>query len=493
MVPKNNSVKESLRNTGLVGGSQVVTILIGLVRTKFIAILLGPSGIGLIQLFTSTIALVQSISGFGIGFSGIKDISESIGSGNQNDAAKTILSIKRWSFITGLTGVIVTLILSKKLSQWTFGKDDYWIEMSILSVTVLLSNISAAYGAVVRGARQMKYFAKISIFNSLFGSLIAIIIYFFYGKDGIVPVIILMAIVNLIVNYFYSNKIVFPKVIVSYKSSFTKGLDMVKLGLFTVLTGFLAQLSLYYARVSININLGSEEVGYYAVATTLAVTYMSLIFTAMSADYFPKLSSINKDNTELNRAVIEQTKIVLLLGTPLILGMYTFSEFLISLLYTSEFKAALPLLLWMLLSVFLRLIGFPIGYVFLAKGKGKIFVFTQTLWNFIFVVLVFLGWKYKGDLVGVGMAFTASYAIGVLINIMLIKKLTFLQYDSKTIFYIIFFSLITLGYFYLSMEFSNSYVLFFKVIGLVSLIIYSYGQIQLLLNMNILEFIKSKF
>ncbi len=488
-----NSVKQSLKNTGLVGGSQVITIIIGLVRTKFIAVLLGPSGIGLIQLFTSTISLVQSISGFGIGFSGIKDISESISSGNSENTAKTFLSIKRWSLFTALIGVIATVLLSKKLSILTFGNGDYWIEISILSITVLLTNISAGYGALIRGARQMNYFARISIFNALFGALIAIFLYFFFGERGIVPVLISVGIINLILNYFYANKIILPKVTVSFTSSYKKGLDMVKLGLFTVITGFMAQLSLYYARVSININLGSEEVGYYAVATTLAVTYMSLIFTAMSADYFPKLSAINNDNKALNVAVLEQTKIILLLGTPLIITMFTFSEFIISILYTDEFKAAMPLLLWMLLSVFLRLIGFPIGYVFLAKGKSKIFVFTQTIWNVLFVVLVYLGWKFQGALVGVGVAFTASYAIGVMINIFLIKRITMLKYDRKTFYYIIIFSIITMIYFCASQYFHDYYSLTFKIAGLISLLIYNYKQLESLLEINIFDALKSRF
>lgn len=488
-----NTAKETLKNTGIVGGSQLITIFIRVIRTKFIAILLGPSGIGLIQLLTATIDLIKSISNLGIGFSGVRDIAESFGAGNEEKIAKTIITLKRWSWVTGVLGVILTVLFSKRLSVWTFGNEEYTLEIAILSSTIYLGNIAAGYGAVIRGARRMSDFARISIFNAFIGSIIAIIIYYLYGVRGIVPVLLITGIVNLLLNIFFSRKIKYPTVKISYRKSFANGIDMVKLGVFTVITGFISQLSLYYVRVSINDNLGQEFVGYYTVATTLAVSYLGMIFTAMSADYFPKVSAINRDNKALNNAIIEQTKILLLLGTPLIVAMFTFSEYLIHLLYSKEFIMANPLLMWMLLSVFLRLIGFPIGFVFLAKGKGKIFIFTQSLWNIIFVGFVYSFWHWKGDLEGVGVAFTMAYIIGVLVNIIIIKRLTALRYDKETLYYITVFSIITTLYFlvfYLSRD--NWVILMLKIVGLVLLSIYSFKKIEDLIGTNIISLLKKK-
>ena len=488
-----NTAKETLKNTGLVGGSQVITILIGIIRTKVVAILLGPAGIGVIQLLSTSISLVSSISSLGLGFSGVRDISENIGEGDTNKTAKTITTLKRWVWFSGLLGMLIAILLSKQLSRWSFGEDAYWVEISILSVTIILNNISSSYAAIIRGARRMLDFAKVSVVSSLLTTLIAIPIYYFFRQEGIVSVLILASLISLVLSMLFSRKISFPKVTITLKESFFGGLDMVQLGIFTVFTGFITQATLYYVRTSISDKLGLESVGYYTVATTLAVTYMGLIFTAMSTDYFPKLSAINKDDKAINKAVIEQTKIVLLLGTPLIVGMYTFSEFIIRVLYTSEFTAALPLLMWMLLSVFIRLIGFPIGFVFLAKGKKKIFFFTQSLWNVIFLVLVLISWKYKSDLEGVGIAFTTAYIIGVIVNIIIIKKLTQLKYDTESIRYIFIFSLIMILYFYISYYHSGWYIFTAKIIGVLLLSTYSYKQIEKLVELDLLELIKIQF
>ncbi len=486
------SSRTTLKNTGLVGGSQVISILIGIIKTKIVAILLGPGGIGLIQLFTSTITLVKSISGLGLGFSGVRDVSESIGTGDKERISKTVITLKRWSWVTGLLGVILTIIFSKQLSQWTFGSEDYWIHLSVLSITIIFSNIAASHGAIIRGARRIGDFIKISLWSAFIGAVVSVIIYYFFREKGIVPALISIGLITMVVNIVYSRNVKLVKTKIEFKESFFYGLGMVKLGVFTVLTGFITQLSLYYVRISINDNLGLDSVGYYAVATTLTVTYMGLIFTAMSADYFPKLSAINKDNNAINEAVLEQTKILLLLGTPLIIAMFTFSKYIIGILYTSEFIAALPLLMWMLLSVFLKFIGFPIGYVFLAKGKSKIFIFTQTLWNVIFLILVYFSWKFLDNLAGIGVAFVLAGILGTFVNIFIIKQLTRLTYDRNTIKYIVIFLFFTILYFLVSFNFDGYIVLGLKILGLGALTYYCFKEMEKLIDIDILSLIRSK-
>ena len=64
-----------LRYTGLFGGVQGLNILIGIVRNKLVAMILGPNGMGLISLFNSTIKLVSDSTSFGISMSAVRNIS----------------------------------------------------------------------------------------------------------------------------------------------------------------------------------------------------------------------------------------------------------------------------------------------------------------------------------------------------------------------------------------------------------------------------------
>lgn len=52
--------KDSLKATSLFGGVQIINILILLVKSKIVAMLLGPSGMGIYGLFTQTEAMIRS-------------------------------------------------------------------------------------------------------------------------------------------------------------------------------------------------------------------------------------------------------------------------------------------------------------------------------------------------------------------------------------------------------------------------------------------------
>ena len=60
------SYRQIMKATSLFGGVQVFQIIIAVVRSKFVAILLGPSGMGIVGLLTSTTGLVAGtpISGW---------------------------------------------------------------------------------------------------------------------------------------------------------------------------------------------------------------------------------------------------------------------------------------------------------------------------------------------------------------------------------------------------------------------------------------------
>ena len=64
-----------LKYTGLFGGMQGISILVGIIRTKLVAMILGPNGVGLMSLFNSTIRLLGDASQLGLPVSGIRKIS----------------------------------------------------------------------------------------------------------------------------------------------------------------------------------------------------------------------------------------------------------------------------------------------------------------------------------------------------------------------------------------------------------------------------------
>ena len=50
----------------VIGSAQVVNILISIIRIKVLAVMLGPSGVGLLSIYTSLLEMVKQTAGLGI-------------------------------------------------------------------------------------------------------------------------------------------------------------------------------------------------------------------------------------------------------------------------------------------------------------------------------------------------------------------------------------------------------------------------------------------
>ena len=63
-----------LKYTGLFGGVQGLTMLMGVARNKLVALLIGPAGLGFINMYNSVAGLIHQSTNLGLGFSAVKHI-----------------------------------------------------------------------------------------------------------------------------------------------------------------------------------------------------------------------------------------------------------------------------------------------------------------------------------------------------------------------------------------------------------------------------------
>ena len=75
MSENKDSYRNVMKATSIFGGVQVFNILIAIVRSKCIALFIGPSGMGIASLLNSTLGLINGVSNLGLERSAVKDIS----------------------------------------------------------------------------------------------------------------------------------------------------------------------------------------------------------------------------------------------------------------------------------------------------------------------------------------------------------------------------------------------------------------------------------
>ena len=169
--------KKILKAMGLFGGVQALNIICSLIRTKLIAVWIGPMGIGLFGLYNSAIDMIASFSSLGIRNSSVRDIASEK---NELQKKKLIIVIRRWSWIVGIFGAVITMALSPLLSKWTFGDYDHIWGFILLSVILLLNAYSKGEEAVLQGTSKLKFLAKGSVIGVAAGVLISIPLFYFW-------------------------------------------------------------------------------------------------------------------------------------------------------------------------------------------------------------------------------------------------------------------------------------------------------------------------
>lgn len=410
MTEQQASYRQILKATSIFGGVQATKIFFAVISSKVIALLLGPAGMGLIGLFNSTIGFLSGLTNFGLGTSAVKDIAAANATKNEIRIARIVKVLRRWVWITGLLGVLVTIMFSPWLSQVTFGNKNYTFAFVWLSITLLFQQISSGQLAFLQGMRKLKHLASASVTGSFIGLALSVPIYYFFRINGIVPALILNSLTAMLLSWYFAGKVELQSVNVSRARTIAEGKEMLKMGFVISITGLFVLASSYIVRVYINRVGGVDEVGLYSAGFMIINTYVGLVFTAMSTDYYPRLASVAADVNKTNIAINQQAEIAILILAPILALFIIFIKGILILFYSTKFIDVGGMIQWASLGMFFKAISWSIAFVFLAKGASKLFFWNELIANIYMLTFNIIGFRYFG-LNGLGISFLVGYVL----------------------------------------------------------------------------------
>ena len=310
------SYGQILKSSVLVGGSSLLNVAIGMVRTKVLALLLGPAGFGLFGVYNSIATLAQNLAGMGVNSSGVRQIAEAAGSDNKRRIAETSHVLRRVSFVLGVLGALLMVVLARPVAVITFGNSVHTAAVAGLAGVVLLMSISGGQSARIQGLRRIAELAKVSVASALGGTLLSIPLVYFLRERGIIPALIAVAATTLGASWWYSHRIPVESVTVSSAEVWRESAALLKLGFAFMSSGLMTMGVAYVVRITVLRKVGMEATGLYQSAWTLGGLYVAFILQAMGADFYPRLTACIRDREVANRLVNEQVEIGLLLAGP---------------------------------------------------------------------------------------------------------------------------------------------------------------------------------
>ena len=396
-----------LKYTGVFGGVQGLNILMGLVRNKLVALLLGPEGMGLASLFNTTTNFISQSTNLGLSFSAVTRISAVFETHDEAQMAQAVKTVRAWSLLTALVGMLVCVLAGPLLSEYTFSWGNHTLHFILLAPAVGLMAITGGETAILKGARRLRSLAVIQVYAVIASLLVSVPVYYFFGQTGIVPVIVLLALVMILLTIRHSYRL-YPLRLRGSQGVLGDGLNMVRLGVAFVVAGAMGSGAEMFVRSYLNVHGDLEAVGLYNAGYILIVTYASMVFSAMETDYFPRLSSLGDDVARLNQMVNRQIEVSLLIVSPMLAALIIGLPVLIPLLYSHDFLPVIAMAQVAVFSMYMTALSLPVGYITLAKGDSVAYMVLEGCYDVLFVALLVVGYQWWG-LYGAGVALSISY------------------------------------------------------------------------------------
>lgn len=412
-----------LKYTGLFGGVQMLQVLISIVRNKCAAIFIGRVGIGITDILNRTTDMFSALTNLGLPLSGVRNISAQQALENREKVLSSIATIRLWCLMTGVFGAVICAIFSETVNRYFFASALPEGFIALVSPVVFMMAVYGGEVAVLKGTRNLKRLASVSVIGSLVSLCTTVALYVSFGIDGI-PWALLVGTLALLVPALHTTGKLFPwnKAVFS-TSNLLAGKAMLALGVSYVAAGLAGTGAEMAVRAFIAGTKGSlGDVGIYASGFVLCVTYTRLVFVAMDADYFPRLSAVAKNKTERDGVVSRQIDVCVLIMAPMLVAFIIFLPFAVRILYSPEFMGAVGMCLGAVGYLFAKAVIAPIEYIPLANGNSLTYFLMELAYDIMFVLLVIIGYSRWG-LDGAGMALTASYLLDLALVLAVYRRI----------------------------------------------------------------------
>lgn len=484
MKDSKSSYNQILKSVSIFGGSQVFVVIIGLIRTKVIALLIGPVGVGVIAVFQSVIDMIRTGFVLGMDTAGVKEIAEADNEVDRGKFYRTIARFNRWFVALAFLAFVFCIALCYPISLWAFGTGEYAFYIALLSVTVSLLILGTGRSTILQGIRKIPEMAKSAIWGSILSLVVTLPVYYFLMLDGIILALTANAAIWLIFAEYYYRKQKIEKVKISSREAFLSGLSTMKLGIYVVISGFVGTVDMFLIRAFIVRNINIEAAGLFQSAWVITNVYLGLVLKSMGTDFFPRLSAIAAKKNEVRAYVNEQSYIVLIVACPIIVGMLLFSDFVLSLLYSSEFAYADAVLKWQVLGTFLKVLSWPVAFIMLANNKGFIFLLTEVVFYVAYLLSGYLLYPQYGlDAAGIG--YLVAYIIYLPFVMIIGYRITGFKWNGQVIQMILINAILVGVSFYIS--YNNEYSILWSIALLIASVLYAYSRLKKVFSLDDLK------
>lgn len=408
---KESSYRHILRSTSIIGGASLVNVLLGLVRMKVVAMVLGPSGLGLIGILQQLMTTASAMAGMGLNSSGTRQLSEAVGNNNQAAFIATKRSLFWLTIMLALVGGGLFWTLRTPIASLLFSAPDKGELIGWLAIGVALSVGAGSQMALLNGLRRIGDIARVTIASAATSSVVGIAAIMTWREQGILIFLLVTPAASFVFSRFYVARLPAQKhKEIPAAEIRSQAAKLLQLGGAFMVAGVITAGGQLAVRALVQHESGTAALGYFTASWIISMTYIGFVLQAMGTDFYPRLTASITNHQAANTMVNEQTEMALLLSAPVLIAMLSLAPWIMDLLYSKEFYEAANILRWQIQGDILKVVSWPLGFIILASGNGRLFVYTEGMAIIVFFLATWLLLPVFG-IIATGMAFLLMYLV----------------------------------------------------------------------------------
>ena len=375
---------------------------------KILAIYVGPAGYAAIGNFQNAAQMITTFASGAINTGVVKYTAE------YHDDEEKQRQVWRTAGTIAVLGSVITgigvAVFSKQIAQWFLQDESYNTVFIWFSVTLVFFIFNTLLLAILNGKKEIHRYIIANIAGSLFSLAVTSALAVQFGLHGALTALAIHPSFAFIITLYLCYKADW------FKFSYLFGrldkqvvLNLSKYTAMALTSAACVPVSHILIRTHLADTLGMDAAGYWEAMWRLSAAYLMLVTTTLSLYYLPKLSEL-KDPKEIKAEILQGYKIILPVAAACGLVIYLLRDFIIGVLFTSDFIPMRDLFAWQMMGDTLKIGSWILAYLMLGKAMMKLFIASE-----IVFAAGFYGWTYfltgMYGLEGVTIAHAINYAI----------------------------------------------------------------------------------
>jgi O-antigen/teichoic acid export membrane protein len=400
----------------------MVSRLLALVASVFVARVLVKEAYGALGVIQSTVGVFGGVAGFGLAIAATKYVSEY----RASDPERTGRIIAFASLVTCLTGAIVSSVLwlcSDYLARHFLAGSALAPELRIGALLLFLGTLNTLQMGILSGFEAFRAIAVANLWSGLAAAPVQMAAAWFAGLRGSVWGLVITSLLNVAFAHLALTKTMRQEGVRPAIAGCTREVRLVGgFGSSLALAGLVVAYANWMATAFVvNENAGYSEMAalnasnnWFGIVVFFIATVQQGIFPAVSEfagrGNRPQLLKLLRLSTSLTLKVATPIAILGIVASPWIMG-----------LYGRGFAHAWPVLCLTIATAWVYCFHVFLNQMLLALDRPKWFLFTHSLWGAILVGLVYA--RIREGAVGFAVSRLVAYVVIVAVTSLALSTL----------------------------------------------------------------------